>query len=118
MEVHVVSKTNNQEHAVARPSDSAYEKLGRSLPVSHVRVKPLVISLSSNNLSYARGGEVLYWWDTYPVPVEVSELYNDRESWGIVPARGFGVVTEAAPDIAGDIPLGTVLWGSGPLLIY
>ncbi|KAF5857283.1 hypothetical protein ETB97_006008 [Aspergillus alliaceus] len=108
MEVHVVSKGNNWEHAVATLDDHEYEK--HSLPPSCVRVRPVLTSLTSNNLSYARGGEVLHWWDTYPVPIQVSPPYNDQKSWGIVPTWGFAIVTESTLGIAP----GTVLWGFWP----
>lgn len=108
MEVHVVSKADNREHAVVtldRPEDESH-----SLAESSVRVQPLLIALTSNNLSYARGGDFLHWWDTYPVPAELPPPYNDQNSWGIVPAWGFGVVTESTTEIT----LGTLLWGFWP----
>ncbi|CAG8924734.1 unnamed protein product [Penicillium salamii] len=108
MEVHVVSKADNQEHAVATLDHSEYES--HSLSMSSVRVQPLLISLTSNNLSYARGGDFLHWWDTYPVPAELSPPYNDQKSWGIVPAWGYGVVTESTTEITP----GTLLWGFWP----
>jgi hypothetical protein len=108
MEVHVVSKANNQEHAVATLDNPEYET--RHLATSSVRVQPLLIALTSNNLSYARGGDFLHWWDTYPVPAELPPPYNDQSAWGIVPAWGFGVVTESTTDISP----GTLLWGFWP----
>lgn len=62
MDVHVVSKANNEVHAVATLQSLEYERQG--LDASSVRVQPLIITLSSNNLSYARGGDLLHWWDT------------------------------------------------------
>lgn len=68
MEVHVVSKADNQEHAVATLDRPEYES--HSLALSSVRVQPLLIALTSNNLSYARGGDFLHWWDTlFPLSV-------------------------------------------------
>lgn len=57
--VHVVSKINNQEHAtftVQTPDSPAVE-----LPPSSIRIRTLLVSLTSNNLSYARGGHFLHW---------------------------------------------------------
>lgn len=59
MEVHVVSKADNQKHAVAA-LDTFHDE-GHSLAPSSVRVWPLLIALTSNNLSYARGGDFLHW---------------------------------------------------------
>ncbi|KAL2814056.1 hypothetical protein BDW59DRAFT_24137 [Aspergillus cavernicola] len=108
MEAHVVSKADNQEHAVATLDRPEYES--HALAASSVRVRPLLIALTSNNLSYARGGDFLHWWDTYPVPAELSPPYNDQSSWGIVPAWGFGVVTQSTTEITP----GTLLWGFWP----
>ncbi|KAH8878973.1 hypothetical protein GQ53DRAFT_756346 [Thozetella sp. PMI_491] len=107
--VHVVSKRNIAEHAV--------QPLGRDapppppLPPSSVRVRPRLISLSSNNLSYARGGTMLHWWDAFPVPGTLPAPYNDAQEWGIVPAWGYGVVAESTVDA---IKPGSLLWGFWP----
>jgi hypothetical protein len=61
MQVHVVSKADNQVHVVATLDHSEHERQG--LVASNVRVRLLLITLSSNNLSYARGGDLLHWWD-------------------------------------------------------
>ncbi|KAJ5982908.1 hypothetical protein N7481_005007 [Penicillium waksmanii] len=108
MKVHVVSKVDNNIHAVTRLDQSSYEQ--QILLASSVRVQPLLITLSSNNLSYARGGDLLRWWDTYPVPAELPQPYNDQKSWGIVPAWGYGLVVESTTNIAP----GTILWGFWP----
>jgi hypothetical protein len=60
MEVHVVSKQDNSQHRVIPFSSLGVSALNQiTNPASRVRVRPIVISLSSNNLSYARGGVVL-----------------------------------------------------------
>ncbi|GAB1195846.1 hypothetical protein APSETT444_005111 [Aspergillus pseudonomiae] len=123
--IHVISKKDNSQHAVV-----TIENPLRQLPPSSVRVRPLLLSLSSNNLSYARGGEKLHWyvmtydlsramlmglnrqlrWDTYPVPSAAPAPYNDQSAWGIVPAWGYGTVLESTTDIAP----GSTLWGFWP----
>ncbi|KAH8703141.1 hypothetical protein BGW36DRAFT_368879 [Talaromyces proteolyticus] len=109
MEIHVVSKQDNSQHRVIPFSSlgvSALNQLTNS--PTHVRVRPAVISLSSNNLSYARGGTLLHWWDAYPVPNTES---IKSAGWGIVPAWGFAVVTESTTP---GISPGAVLWGFWP----
>lgn len=59
MEFHVVSKSNNQIHATFTVDNSYLEH--KQLSSSGVRVQPVVISLTSNNLSYARLGEMFHW---------------------------------------------------------
>ncbi|KAK6831914.1 hypothetical protein RU639_002821 [Aspergillus parasiticus] len=106
--IHVISKKDNSQHAVVtidNPSSGT-----RQLPPSSVRVRPLILSLSSSNLSYARAGKLLHWWDTYPVPSEAPAPYNDQSAWGIVPAWGYATVLESTTDIAP----GSTLWGFWP----
>lgn len=65
MEIHVVTKTNNRAHATVSVEKSSYP----GLPSDSVRVQPVVLSLASNNLSYARFGYNLNWYD-YPFQTE------------------------------------------------
>ncbi|KAE8363612.1 hypothetical protein BDV27DRAFT_165322 [Aspergillus caelatus] len=106
--IHVVSKKDNSQHAVVTIENAS--SATRQLPPSSVRVRPLILSLSSNNLSYARAGELLHWWDTYPVPSVAPAPYNDQSAWGIVPAWGYATVLESTTDIAP----GSTLWGFWP----
>ncbi|KAH8892145.1 hypothetical protein GQ53DRAFT_793943 [Thozetella sp. PMI_491] len=110
MEIHVVNKLDNGNHATciigSEPSGYA-----ASLGQSSIRARPFLLSLSSNNLSYARGGDHMHWWDAFPVPKDAPAPYNDQKSWGIVPAWGFAVVVETRITA---LPLGTVLWGFWP----
>ncbi|PQE20810.1 hypothetical protein CJF30_00002132 [Rutstroemia sp. NJR-2017a BBW] len=103
--MHVVSKANNAVTATVelKPTD-------RPLASSSIRVATSLISLSSNNLSYARGGDFLHWWDTYPVPSTAPAPYNDTKLWGIVPAWGYATVLETTSPITP----GTVIWGFWP----
>lgn len=59
MEFHVVSKSNIRDHATFTVDNDYLEH--RQLSPNGVRVQPVVISLTSNNLSYARLGEMLHW---------------------------------------------------------
>lgn len=56
--IHVVNKADNRQHAVVKLPPS----LDRSLPSSSVRARPILLGLTSNNLSYARGGDLLHWY--------------------------------------------------------
>ncbi|PLB41690.1 DUF2855 family protein [Aspergillus candidus] len=103
---HVVGKADNRQHAVVNLSSPDH-----SLPFSSLRARPTLLGLTSNNLSYARGGDLLYWWKTYPVPHTAPAPYNDQSSWGIVPAWGYATVTES--NVPGMIP-GSLIWGYWP----
>ncbi|KAL3456380.1 hypothetical protein BJX64DRAFT_41516 [Aspergillus heterothallicus] len=106
MSVHVVSKSDNRQHATIKLPE-------QTLPLkpSSVRVQASLLTLSSNNLSYARAGALLHWWDTYPVPDTAPAPYNDNAAWGIVPAWGLATVVESTVP---DITLGTTLYGFWP----
>ena len=55
--VHVVGKADNRQHAVVElPTPD------QSLPSSSLRARPILLGLTSNNLSYARGGDLLHWY--------------------------------------------------------
>ncbi|KAJ5306868.1 hypothetical protein PENANT_c003G02266 [Penicillium antarcticum] len=107
MSVHVVSKLDNSKHA----SFDVQSIAGAPLPESSIRLRPLLISLTSNNLSYARMGELLRWWDAYPVSENYPAPYNDPSAWGIVPAWGYATVEETTIP---ELPKGTVLYGFWP----
>ncbi|KAL3443602.1 hypothetical protein BJX65DRAFT_285077 [Aspergillus insuetus] len=105
MDVHVVSKLDNRQHAtiqVPEPTDP--------LKPSSVRVRTALIGLTSNNLTYAMGGAFLGWWDAYPLP-EACEAPYDNQSWGVVPAWGFATVLETAIP---EISAGTTIYGLWP----
>ncbi|KAL3488054.1 hypothetical protein BJX62DRAFT_253541 [Aspergillus germanicus] len=106
MNVHVVSKSNNANHATFPLSPPT-----TPLAPSSIRVRATLLSLTSNNLTYALLGDMLHWWDTYPVPLDAPAPYNDRAAWGIVPAWGFATVLESTiPEIASE----TKIWGYWP----
>ncbi|EUC43340.1 hypothetical protein COCMIDRAFT_101129 [Bipolaris oryzae ATCC 44560] len=104
--IHVVSKLDNTKHAVFHIDQDP-----PSLAASSVRVQTWLVSLTSNNLTYARSGTPLRWWDTYPVPEASPTPFNNREEWGIVPAWGYGRVLESTIDA---IAPGSLLWGMWP----
>ncbi|OJJ45798.1 hypothetical protein ASPZODRAFT_143677 [Penicilliopsis zonata CBS 506.65] len=108
MDIHVVSKLDSSQHA-------AFQMTKPSLPLapSSVRVQPTLVSLASNNLTYAGMGDMLHWWDPYPVPATAPVPYNNRSVWGIVPAWGFAkVIASTTVSLPGET---TFLWGYWPL---
>ncbi|SPO05444.1 uncharacterized protein DNG_08131 [Cephalotrichum gorgonifer] len=107
--IHVVSKRDNTRHEVCR-LDEGQASAGK-LAESSIRVRTGLMALTSNNLSYARAGAFLHWWDTYPVPDSAPAPYNDNGEWGIVPAWGYGRVVDSTID---SIEAGSLLWGFWP----
>ncbi|TIC98017.1 hypothetical protein CH35J_006598 [Colletotrichum higginsianum] len=105
-EIHVISKRDVSKH----------ETLAVHLPMpqlaeSSVRIRTSLIGITSNNFTYAKLGDMLQWWSTWPVPLDVPAPYNNRDEWGIVPAWGFARVLESTIDA---IPAGGLLYGFWP----
>ncbi|KAJ5698681.1 hypothetical protein N7462_000686 [Penicillium macrosclerotiorum] len=108
MEVHVVSKQDNSKHAAFTLLDTAYLP---PLAESSIRIRTQILSLTSNNLTYVRLGDIAHWWDPYPVSDHYPAPYNDNARWGIAPAWGYATVEESTiPEL---VP-GTVLHGFWP----
>lgn len=103
--VHAILKSDNAQHASYPLSVSP-----KPLADNSVRVRVRMVSLTSNNLSYARGGTMFRWWDTYPVPADSPAPYNDRDEYGVVPAWGYGEILESTA----AIPAGKLLFGFWP----
>ncbi|KAL1648448.1 hypothetical protein SLS58_002203 [Diplodia intermedia] len=105
--IHAISKHDNSRHAVFPVPENT-----TPLAPDSIRVRTTLITLSSNNLTYARLGTPLSWWTTYPIPTATAPApYDDAASWGIVPAWGYATV--AASTIAA-LPAGTAIWGYWP----
>lgn len=105
--IQVISKADNADNnLVTVPLDAL-----PTLASSSVRVRAALIALTANNLSYARLGTSLHWWDAYPVPSEAPAPYYNTSRYGIVPAWGYGEVIESNID---GIENGTLMWGYWP----
>ncbi|KAL5342197.1 hypothetical protein BJX70DRAFT_338341 [Aspergillus crustosus] len=106
MAIHVISKSDNRQHA-------SFDLLESTQPLqpSSIRVRADLLGLTSNNLTYALGGTRLHWWDAYPVPATAPAPYNNNSAWGIVPAWGLATVQESTIP---EIKPGTVFYGFWP----
>ncbi|KAJ0163821.1 hypothetical protein CTA2_2316 [Colletotrichum tanaceti] len=105
-EIHVVSKRDISKH----------ETLAVNLPLpqlaeSSIRIRTSLVGITSNTVTYAKFGDSLHWWSTWPVPLDAPAPYNNRDEWGIVPAWGLARVLESTIDA---IPAGRLLYGFMP----
>ncbi|KAH6674553.1 hypothetical protein B0J14DRAFT_653851 [Halenospora varia] len=106
--IQVLSRNNYEEqHLVALPNALPLAKL----PPSSLRVKTSIISLTTNNLSYARLGHLLGWWDVHPLPASTPEQFSDSQKYGRISGWGYGVVTESTT----TIEVGTQMYGYLPI---
>lgn len=105
--MHVVSKTNSKEH-LTLPANTVHLP-----PLAHgdIRLQTRLISLTANNLSYARLGHIANWWDAFPVPQFLPAPYNDIEKYGIVPTWGYAEIIESRID---GLTEGTIVYGFWP----
>ncbi len=85
------------------PSDiSAREEAAGPLADGQVRLRVDLFGLSSNNISYALYGDMLGYWDYFPVD----------DDHGCVPVWGFADVTESGHE---QLPVGARLFGYLPM---
>ncbi|KAL2757654.1 hypothetical protein ACRALDRAFT_1060979 [Sodiomyces alcalophilus JCM 7366] len=109
LQVHVVDKTDyTKQKIVSLPETDALP----SLQKGSIRVRSRILSLTTNNFSYARFGEELGWYSVWPTPPSLPAPYNDETRYGRIAAWGYGEVIESARD---DVPVGTKLFGYLPI---
>src|ERR1700743_1582630 len=107
----VVHKSHYNRQIFLSPSPQSLSPLA----ASSVRVRTTLIGLTSNNLSYCASGEVLHWWDTFPVPEWLEAPYNDRAQYGISPGWGNATILESTVP---GLKAGSVLWGFFPFSTF
>lgn len=105
--VHVISKVNNTVHTTVTTDTTHFPPLA----ANSVRVRTSLVSLTANNLTYARFGDLYGWWQAFPVPSNLPLPYNDATKYGIVPVWGYGEILESKLDA---LKLGTLMYGYWP----
>ncbi|OCL06725.1 hypothetical protein AOQ84DRAFT_440654 [Glonium stellatum] len=110
--IHVLEKADyTKQHIVSLPNALSLPPLA---PFS-VRVKTSLISLTANNLTYARVGHLFGWWDVHPLPPSIPDTFKDASKYGRISGWGYGEIIESnVPEIQtgkqlfGYIPIGTL----------
>jgi hypothetical protein len=85
-------KDYTSQHLVSIPSALP------PLPADCVRVKSTLISLTRNNITYARLGDLLHWWDVHPLPPSIPSEFSDPDTYGCISAWGYGTIIESNID--------------------
>ncbi|CZT00805.1 uncharacterized protein RAG0_08694 [Rhynchosporium agropyri] len=107
--IQVLSRQNYEDqHIVPLPNAYPLAPLSSSL----IRVKPTIISLTTNNLTYARFGHMLGWWDIHPLPTSIPSQYADPAKFGRISCWGYGEVIESN---VSSIETGTQVFGYLPI---
>ena len=98
---------HTKQHLVSLPN----EKLPPLSPNS-VRVRTTLFALSANNLTYARIGHLLGWWDIYPLPQSTPAPFNDASKYGCIMCWGSGQVVDSTSPL---LKTGQILFGVFPI---
>jgi hypothetical protein len=101
--IQVLEKNDyTKQHLVSLPSALP------PLAPSSVRVKTSLISLTTNNLTYARLGEMLGWWGVHPLPSNIPSEFSDSTKYGRISAWGYAEIIESTFEGA---PTGSFVFG-------
>lgn len=96
------------QHLVSLPDAVPYPPLGPS----SVRVRTKVMSLTSNNMTYAKAGFLLKWWGVHPLPHSTPAPFNDATKYGRINCWGFAEVLDSTHP---SVTKGGYLWGYLPI---
>lgn len=81
--IQVLSKQNYEDqHLVALPNALPLPPL---IPYS-LRICTAILSLTTNNFTYARYGHLLGWWDVHPLPPSIPAEFANPQDYGRVSA--------------------------------
>ncbi|KAF2827255.1 hypothetical protein CC86DRAFT_369433 [Ophiobolus disseminans] len=90
--IHVLDKANYSNHRLVSLQDTT----PTTLPPSSLRLRPKILGLTTNNLTYARHGHLMGWYDIYPLPPSTPAPYNDAQTYGRVAAWGYAEIVESS----------------------
>lgn len=96
------------QHLVSLPGAIPYAPLGPS----SVRVRTKVMSLTSNNMTYAKAGFLMKWWGIHPLPPSTPAPFNDANKYGRINCWGFAEVLDSTHP---SVDKGSYLWGYQPI---
>ena len=107
--IQILSKNNYEEQYIVSLTDTI-----PLAPLHHsaIRVSPKILSLTTNNFTYARLGHLVGWWDVHPLPPSTPAGFSEAKKYGRISAWGYGVVVESK--VTG-VEVGTQLYGYLPI---
>ncbi|KAK2764465.1 hypothetical protein FQN54_009160 [Arachnomyces sp. PD_36] len=97
-----------KQHLVKLPDSLPAPPLGES----QVRIRSSIISLTVNNITYAKLGDALGWWNVWLPPPSLPEPYTDTSKYGRVSAWGYCTVIDST---ISSLPVGSKLYGYLPI---
>lgn len=96
------------QHLVSLPDAVPYPPLGPS----SVRLRTKVMSLTSNNMTYAKAGFLVNWWGVHPLPPSTPAPLNDATKYGRINCWGFAEVLDSTHT---SVEKGSYIWGCLPI---
>lgn len=107
--IQVLSRRNYEDqHMVSLPDELPLP----TLPPSSLRIETSIISLTTNNLTYAKFGHLLGWWDIHLLPKSIPAEFADPEKFGRISGWGYGTVADSTVP---EVQVGTQLYGYLPI---
>ncbi|KAL6894769.1 hypothetical protein GGI43DRAFT_132050 [Trichoderma evansii] len=111
-QVQIIDKSDHTKQRIVTLHD-AYPL--PPLAKGNIRIRSRLISVTTNNFTYARLGHILGWWDVWAAIPSLPAPYNDSSKYGRISAWGYCEVTESQND---KVAVGTQLFGYIPIGDY
>lgn len=102
--IHVFEKEDFSKHHLVTLPSTPNESLGPS----SLRLKTRILGQTTNNLTYAKLGFAVGWWDVYPIPEHAPAPYNDRSKYATIAGWGYAEVLEST---VANVPVGASVFG-------
>lgn len=90
-QTHVLDKSDYSEHRLVTLHNESLPPLAPS----SLRIQPKILGLTTNNLSYARMGLYLRFYDFFPLPSNTPAPYNDSEKYVRISAWGYAEILDS-----------------------
>ncbi|KAK3207335.1 hypothetical protein GRF29_103g690997 [Pseudopithomyces chartarum] len=102
--IHVFEKDDFSKHHLVTLPQTSNEPLG----ASSLRLRTRILGQTTNNLTYAKLGFAVGWWDIYPIPEHAPAPYNDRSKYATIAGWGYAEVLEST---VANVPIGASVFG-------
>ncbi|ORY11972.1 hypothetical protein BCR34DRAFT_600912 [Clohesyomyces aquaticus] len=106
--IHVLEREDySKHHLVTLPDDPL-----PPLAPSSLRIQSKILGLTTNNLTYARMGHLMGWWDLHLLPPNAPAPFNDAQKYGRIAAWGYATILSSTVP---EIPAGKTVYGFLPI---
>ena len=106
--IHVLDKSDYSKHYLVNLPDETCSPL----QPSSLRFRSRILGQTTNNLTYARMGQFMGWYDIYPLSSNTPAPYNNSEVYGRISAWGYAEILEST---VSEIKPGQTIFGYFPI---